>query len=113
MKISHNTGVPTFRTRIFYVPQRPALLPGTPREFMATVTSFQSRRSTSESDLALAMDISKGWGIDEELWDRSWTSLSGGEAQRIALAAAMGLNTAEVLLLDGEIQFLSHYLYYD
>ncbi|KAG2144927.1 P-loop containing nucleoside triphosphate hydrolase protein [Suillus cothurnatus] len=102
-------GVPTFRTRIFYVPQRPALLPGTPREFMATVTSFQSRRSTSESDLALAMNISKGWGIDEELWDRSWTSLSGGEAQRIALAAAMGLNTAEVLLLDEPTSALDQY----
>lgn len=93
-------GVPAFRTRVFYVPQRPALLPGTPRNFMATVTSFQSRKSTSESDLARAMEISRGWDVDDELWDRNWTSLSGGEAQRIALAAAMGLNTAEVLLLD-------------
>ncbi|KAG1782536.1 P-loop containing nucleoside triphosphate hydrolase protein [Suillus placidus] len=101
-------GVPVFRTRIFYVPQRPALLPGTPRDFMATVTSFQSRKSTSESDLALAMDISKGWGVEEELWDRNWTSLSGGEAQRIALAAAMGLNTAEVLLLDEPTSALDH-----
>ncbi|KAG2034910.1 P-loop containing nucleoside triphosphate hydrolase protein [Suillus americanus] len=101
-------GVPTFRTRILYVPQRPALLPGTPRDFMATVTSFQSRKSTSESDLALAIDISKGWGIDDELWDRNWTSLSGGEAQRIALAAAMGLNTAEVLLLDEPTSALDH-----
>ncbi|KAG1827257.1 ATP-binding cassette transporter [Suillus subaureus] len=102
-------GVPAFRTRIFYVPQRPALLPGTPHDFMATVTSFQSRKSTSESDLALAKDISKGWGIDDELWDRNWTSLSGGEAQRIALAAAMGLNTAEVLLLDEPTSALDHH----
>ncbi|KAG1891047.1 P-loop containing nucleoside triphosphate hydrolase protein [Suillus subluteus] len=101
-------GVPAFRTRIFYVPQRPALLPGTPRDFMATVTSFQSRKSTSESDLALAMDISKGWGIDDELWERNWTSLSGGEAQRIALASAMGLNTAEILLLDEPTSALDH-----
>lgn len=106
-------GVPAFRTRVFYVPQRPALLPGTPRNFMATVTSFQSRKSTSESDLARAMEISRGWDVDDELWDRNWTSLSGGEAQRIALAAAMGLNTAEVLLLDGKIQFLSRCLYFD
>ncbi|KAG2368601.1 P-loop containing nucleoside triphosphate hydrolase protein [Suillus spraguei] len=102
-------GVPAFRTRIFYVPQRPALLPGTPRDFMTTITSFQSRKSTSESDLALAMDISKGWGVDNELWDRNWTGLSGGEAQRIALAAAMGLNTAEVLLLDEPTSALDHH----
>ncbi|KAG2134426.1 P-loop containing nucleoside triphosphate hydrolase protein [Suillus bovinus] len=102
-------GVSAFRTRVFYVPQRPALLPGTPRDFMATVTSFQSRKSTSESDLANAMDISKGWGVDHELWDRNWTSLSGGEAQRIALAAAMGLNTAEVLLLDEPTSALDHH----
>lgn len=75
---------------------------------MATVTSFQSRKLTSESDLANAMDISKGWGVDRELWDRNWTSLSGGEAQRIALAAAVGLNTAEVLLLDGKTRFILH-----
>jgi ABC-type dipeptide/oligopeptide/nickel transport system ATPase subunit len=59
------------------------------------------------------MEISRGWDVDDELWDRNWTSLSGGEAQRIALAAAMGLNTAEVLLLDGKIQFLSRCLYFD
>ncbi|KAG1905606.1 P-loop containing nucleoside triphosphate hydrolase protein [Suillus fuscotomentosus] len=102
-------GVPVFRTRVFYVPQRPALLPGTPRDFMAMVTSFQSRKLTSESDLANAMDISKGWGVDHELWDRNWTSLSGGEAQRIALAAAVGLNTAEVLLLDEPTSALDHH----
>ncbi|KAG2157131.1 P-loop containing nucleoside triphosphate hydrolase protein [Suillus clintonianus] len=101
-------GVPSFRTRIFYVPQRPALLPGTPRDFIATITSFQSRKSASSGDLARAMDVSKAWGIDEELWDRNWTSLSGGEAQRIALATAMGLNTAEVLLLDEPTSALDH-----
>lgn len=48
-----------------------------------------------------AVDVGKAWGIDEELWDRTWGDLSGGEAQRIALAAAVGLGQAEILLLDG------------
>jgi len=44
--------------------------------------------------------IAEEWGVDEDLWDRNWSSLSGGEAQRIALAVAVGLEGAEVLLLD-------------
>lgn len=48
------------------------------------------------------MDVASSWGIDEDLWDRAWNTLSGGESQRIALAIAFGLDTAEVLLLDGE-----------
>lgn len=47
------------------------------------------------------MQVAEEWGIDEELWDRPWTSLSGGESQRIALAVAIGLPGSEVLLLDG------------
>lgn len=49
------------------------------------------------------MEVASAWGIDEELWDRDWSNLSGGEAQRIALAIAVGLNAAEILLLDGEL----------
>ncbi|KIL00113.1 hypothetical protein PAXRUDRAFT_821991 [Paxillus rubicundulus Ve08.2h10] len=97
-------GVPSFRTKVFYVPQKPSLLSGTPRDFLATVSSFNSRkvpRSVSDgSGLTYPIEVAKAWGIDEELWDRNWSNLSGGESQRIALATAVGLNTAEVLLLD-------------
>ncbi|KAL4067654.1 P-loop containing nucleoside triphosphate hydrolase protein [Scleroderma yunnanense] len=97
-------GVPLYRTKVFYVPQRPSLLPGTPRDFLATVTSFKSRKSrqiAGHSNTSIyPIEVSKAWGIDEELWDRNWSNLSGGESQRIALATAVGLNTAEVLLLD-------------
>ncbi|KAJ2972360.1 hypothetical protein NUW54_g12286 [Trametes sanguinea] len=48
----------------------------------------------------LARLWSESWGIQRELWDRSWANLSGGEAQRIVLAIAVSLDTAEVLLLD-------------
>ncbi|KAF9246497.1 P-loop containing nucleoside triphosphate hydrolase protein [Melanogaster broomeanus] len=97
-------GVPSFRTKVTYVPQRPSLLSGTPREFLATVLSFKSHKvpkSVSDgSGVPYPIEIAKAWGIDEELWDRNWSNLSGGESQRIALATALGLNTAEVLLLD-------------
>jgi len=94
--------VPAFRTRVFYVPQRPALLTGTPRDFLATIASFGSRSKFKADDHTYAVEVARAWGIDDELWDRNWSNLSGGESQRIALATAMGLNTAEVLLLDGK-----------
>lgn len=106
-------GIPCYRTRVLYVPQRPSLLPGTPRDFVNTILTFGSlnrksshnkgneHRASGPSDPAEdSILISKEWGIDEELWDRNWSNLSGGESQRIALAVAVGLKTADVLLLD-------------
>ncbi|KAF7976314.1 hypothetical protein HWV62_7026 [Athelia sp. TMB] len=104
-------GIPVYRTRVFYVPQRTSLLPGTPREFLALISSFQSRKPSKSpkhhlsAEIDSPIDVAKVWGIEEGLWDREWSNLSGGEAQRIALAAAVGLNVAEVLLLDGGCAF--------
>ncbi|KAI0780727.1 P-loop containing nucleoside triphosphate hydrolase protein [Trametes elegans] len=115
-------GIPQFRTQVLYVPQRPSLLPGSPRDFLTAVSQFavhkhasSSARAKAASSLAGALGlqssapdvgahdafaIAEAWGLQTELWDRSWANLSGGEAQRIALAIAVGLGTAEVLLLD-------------
>lgn len=102
----HLSGVPTYRTHIQYVPQRPSLLPKTPRDFLDTLNTFRSRRKVDKAagleDYHNVWDVARSWGIDDELWDRAWNTLSGGESQRIALAIAFGLNTAEVLLLDGK-----------
>lgn len=92
-------GVPTYRTHVQYVPQRPSLLPGTPRELFHTLSTFQSRRATGAANLNKSIDVARSWGIDEELWDRAWNTLSGGEAQRIALAISFGMN-GTILLLD-------------
>ena len=54
-------------------------------------------------DLHEPIEVASAWGVDEELWDRTWSNLSGGETQRLALAIAVGLKTAEVLLLDGKL----------
>jgi ABC-type phosphate transport system ATPase subunit len=47
------------------------------------------------------MGLAEKWDITDELWDRSWSLLSVGEAQRLSLAIANGLDRAEVLMLDG------------
>ncbi|KAI0693287.1 P-loop containing nucleoside triphosphate hydrolase protein [Cytidiella melzeri] len=113
-KTPQSYGIPNYRTRVLYVPQRPSLLPGTPREFLSTISTFGSRnirtgwfqkKTRNPDDVAVPdldgpIEVSKAWGIDEELWDRNWSELSGGESQRIALATGVGLRNAEILLLD-------------
>ena len=41
--------MPTWRCKILYVPQRPAVLPGTPREFFNLVCKFAAQRKRSKS----------------------------------------------------------------
>ncbi|KAH9997265.1 P-loop containing nucleoside triphosphate hydrolase protein [Russula vinacea] len=98
-------GVPTYRTYVQYIPQRPSLLPGTPRDLLETLSTFHSRfapeRSFEGHDyLGNSMILAEQWGISKELWDRAWSLLSVGEAQRLSLAIAYGFNRAEVLMLD-------------
>jgi ABC-type iron transport system FetAB ATPase subunit len=112
-KLAHRckTDIPTYRTHVLYVPQRPSLLPGTPRDFIDVISSFSSRKKSKHNgrvfhtDLERAIGVAKAWGVDEELWDRNWSNLSGGEMQRIALAVAVGLDAAEIVLLDGASRY--------
>ncbi|KAJ9095990.1 hypothetical protein QFC21_005353 [Naganishia friedmannii] len=118
--------VPTYRTKVLYVPQRPSLLPGTPKDFLETIISYSSRTTKSGSHKggnktnappgassssssnnnreqppwARALQITKSWGMDPALWQREWATLSGGEGQRMSLAVAVSLGQAEVILLD-------------
>jgi ABC-type Mn2+/Zn2+ transport system ATPase subunit len=91
--------VPSYRTRVLYVPQRPSLLPGSPRAFLSTVGAFAARAGAG--DLARPVATAEAWGVAPALWDRDWATLSGGEGQRVLLALGLGLGAAEVLLLDG------------
>jgi len=96
-------GIPTYRTYVQYIPQRPSLLPGTPRDLIETLSTFRARHvpdRSSEDQIKASMYLAEKWEIRAELWDRPWNSLSGGEAQRLSLAIAYGLNRAEILLLD-------------
>jgi len=103
-------GIPAYRTRIMYVPQRPSLLPGSPSDFLIAVKNLQAHQAlmrkggesgdTAEDVIQRATKVGQAWGIPPELWNRDWMKLSGGEGQRILIAAALAINTAEVLLLD-------------
>lgn len=91
-------GVPEWRSRVLYIPQRTSMLPGTPAKFWRTVIGFGSRKGKEVGD---PREVAEGWGIGRGMWEQSWGSLSGGEAQRIALAVGVALRP-DVLLLDGE-----------
>lgn len=103
----HDIGVPTYRTYVQYIPQRPSLLPGTPRDLFDTLSTFRARHALESGPgnslhFQRSVGLAEQWGIAKELWDRPWSQLSVGEAQRLSLAVAHGLNRAEVLMLDGE-----------
>lgn len=108
-KTPKSYGVPRYRTHVLYVPQRASLLPGTPRDFLETMSTFASYHEKTKKGMAKgpltaephkAIQIGESWGLEETLWDRTWSNLSGGETQRMALAIAVGMDTAEILLLD-------------
>jgi ABC-type iron transport system FetAB ATPase subunit len=107
-KTPQEHGIPAYRTRVMYVPQRPSLLPGSPHDFLESITQLKAHHAILKDDsgnaakevLKRAVELGERWGIDAELWNRGWATLSGGEGQRMLIASALSLNTAEVLLLD-------------
>ncbi|KAG8925591.1 hypothetical protein FRC01_009944 [Tulasnella sp. 417] len=95
-------GIPNYRTKVLYVPQRPSLLPSTPRAFIRQICAYGSRKKSEEGfdNERAAIELGESWSLSSEVWERPWTSLSGGEAQRAFLAIACTLKGTEILLLD-------------
>ncbi|ORX54990.1 P-loop containing nucleoside triphosphate hydrolase protein [Hesseltinella vesiculosa] len=89
-------GIPSWRTKVMYVPQRPALHPGSPMDLFTMAKKFQAQKNKSFGD---PTKIGMEWNLSESHFLESWSNLSGGEMQRCALAIALALNP-DVLLLD-------------
>ncbi|AKU89740.1 ABC transporter ATP-binding protein [Vulgatibacter incomptus] len=89
---------PAWRSRICYLHQRPALLPGTVEENLRRPFLLEVHRGR-EFDRELAEELLGRLGRDPALLTQRASTLSGGEAQIVALVRAL-LLAPRVLLLD-------------
>jgi putative ABC transport system ATP-binding protein len=90
--------IPTYRSEVVYLHQRPALLDGCVATNLEHPYSLKIHRTRS-FDRNRIVDLLGGLGRDEAFLHKSSRDLSGGEAQIVALLRAVQLDPA-VLLLD-------------
>jgi putative ABC transport system ATP-binding protein len=90
--------VPSYRSQVIYLHQRPVLFEGSVDDNLRLPYALRCRHGRM-FDRAKVLDLLAALGRDEGFLDQPSQSLSGGEAQLVALVRALALEPA-VLLLD-------------
>ncbi|KAI9275445.1 P-loop containing nucleoside triphosphate hydrolase protein [Phascolomyces articulosus] len=90
-------GIPVWRSRVMYIPQRPTAHPGCPLDLFNIVKKYSSQRV--KDNIGDPIQIGMQWNLSESHFTEKWSNLSGGEMQRCALAIAVCFKP-DVLLLD-------------
>ena len=114
IKLDGNTqesyvSMPSWRRKVRYVPQTKVDIPGTPNDFIAKITSFNTWKKAHKCGEMPAYfemknktrELIRKWGMDIDLLNSEWKILSGGESQRMLVAIALAsLCKGGVILLD-------------
>jgi putative ABC transport system ATP-binding protein len=90
--------VPSYRTQVVYLHQRPSLLDATVEDNLQHPYSFRANRGR-RFDRERVLQLLEGLGRPATFLEKSSRDLSGGEAQIVALLRAVQLDPA-ILLLD-------------
>ena len=92
-----------WRQRVRYVAQSKVEIPGTPQDFLKQISSLHVWKRNDVPSFSemytTASRFIQSWGMSPTYLDAEWSTLSGGEAQRILVAFAMA-SRPQVLLFD-------------